>query len=247
MSRNFDILQKAEDNPAALRSVAMPLPHPNAGFSRRNRKAAADDEVIKLVQRVFLLPGGAKAVGVVAFCGIDEGDGCSWLCARASEVLAMQQTASVCVVDANLRSPSLHAHFQLENGLGFADAVKDSRPIREFARRTSVSNLWLITAGAVGKEPNGALNPPRLRSRITELRGEFDHILMDTPAINSYSDAVLVGQATDGIILVVGSSSTRREPARRAKESLESAKVPMLGAVLNKRTFPIPESIYRRL
>jgi Mrp family chromosome partitioning ATPase len=70
---------------------------------------------------------------------------------------------------------------------------------------------------------------------------------MDTPAIHVFGDAILLGQLTDGIILVVGSNNTRRESARLAKESIEAAQVPLLGAVLNRRTFPIPEMIYRKL
>ena len=99
----------------------------------------------------------------------------------------------------------------------------------------------------MGQEPNGSLNPARLRSRIAELRDEFDYVLVDTPAIHLYGDAVLLGQLTDGIILVVGSNTTRRESARLAKESIEAAQVPVLGAVLNRRTFPIPEMIYQNL
>jgi Mrp family chromosome partitioning ATPase len=70
---------------------------------------------------------------------------------------------------------------------------------------------------------------------------------MDTPPMSSYSDAALLGQLTDGVILVIDSASTRREPARIAKENLEAAKIPVLGAVLNRRTYPIPEALYRRL
>jgi Mrp family chromosome partitioning ATPase len=119
--------------------------------------------------------------------------------------------------------------------------------MHDYARRASGSNLWLITAGKVGREPNGSLNPARLRTRLSELRGDFDHLLIDTPAVHSYADAILLGQMTDGVILVVSSNSTRREPARIAKQSIEAASIPVLGAVLNKRTFPIPEALYRKL
>jgi len=247
MSRNFDILQRAEGNPGPFRPAPAPRPPTNGHSRARERYAVVDDEVMKLVQRVFILPGTGKAPGAVAFCGVDAGDGCSWVCAHAAEMLADHGGGSVCVVDANLRTPSLHDYFKFENGLGFADAVKDSRPIHEYARRASGSNLWLITAGTVGQEPNCSLNPARLRARITELRGEFDHLLVDTPPVHSYNDAMLLAQLTDGVILVVGSNSTRREPARVAKKSFEAANIAMLGAVLNKRTFPIPEALYKKL
>jgi Mrp family chromosome partitioning ATPase len=174
---------------------------------------------------------------------VDRAAGCCWVCAHASEVLADRVTGTVCIVDANLRAPSLHEHFRFTNGAGFTEAMKGTTPMHEYARRASGNQLWPITADATGKEPNGALNPARLRTRIGELRDEFDYVLLDAPPIHTYGDAALLTQLTDGIILVVGSNSTRREPARMAKESLEAARVPILGAVLNKRTFPMPDVI----
>jgi Mrp family chromosome partitioning ATPase len=253
MSRNFDILQRAGDAgrmPFGAAKSGAPVPPPAVARTSkpdRNVYKLIDDEIIKLVQRVFILPDSSDAPGAVTFAGVDQGDGCSWVCARASEMLADQVSGTVCVVDANLRTPSLHEHFRFENGVGFAEAVKSTKPIHEFARRASGSHLWLITAGGGGNAPNGALNPARLRARIGELRNEFDYVLLDTPPIHLYGDAVLLGQLTDGMIVVVGSNSTRRESARMAKESVEAAKIPILGAVLNRRQFPIPEAIYRKL
>lgn len=247
MSRNFDILQKAEGNPIPFQPPVAPRTQANGKSKLHDGNSAADGEIIKLVQRVFILPGAGKAPGAVTFCGVYSGDGCSWVCARAGEMLADHGGGSVCIVDANLRSPSLHSFFKFENELGFADAIRDSRPMHDYARRASGSNLWLITAGKVGREPNGSLNPARLRARVSELRGDFDHLLVDTPAVHSYTDAILIGQVTDGVILIVSSNSTRREPARVAKQSFEAANIPMLGAVLNKRTYPIPEALYRKL
>src|SRR5271168_3118324 len=124
MSRNFDILQGAESilgqQPAATQRES-PF---YASQTQRSGRNVVQDEVMKLVQRVFILPGGAKAPEAVAFCSVERGAGCTWVCAHASEVLADQISGSVCVVDANFRSPSLHDYFRFKNGPGFADAVK---------------------------------------------------------------------------------------------------------------------------
>ncbi len=250
MSRNFDIFQKlnSDDGPP-LRPPVAASPNRTSETRQRSRKLqdVIDDEITKLVQRLFIYPGPAQAPGAVTFAGVGKSAGCSWVCARASEVLAEQIAGTVCVVDANLRSPALHDHFRFENKVGFADAIHGTRPMHEYARRASGSRLWLITAGTIGKEPNGSLNPVRLRTRLTELRDDFDYVLLDTPGVLLYGDAVLLGQMTDGMVLVVGSNETRRESARLAKETVENAQVPLLGAVLNRRKFPIPEIIYRKL
>jgi Mrp family chromosome partitioning ATPase len=226
-----------------------PLPRTQEWGEHRQRDGGAivEDEIMKLVRRVFICTDIEKTPAIVAFCGVDEGAGCSWVCARAAEVLAEQVPGNVCLLDANLRSPSLHSRFRVENGPGFSDAIRGSEPIREFAQRIGKVNLRLITAGATGKEPNGALNPARLRTRFSELRSEFEFVLVDTPATSTYADAMLLSQLTDGVVLVVGSNSTRRESARAAKRSFETAKVPLFGAVLNKRTYPIPEALYWKL
>lgn len=247
MNRNLDILNGRASRTAPLDGAAVADAFGNGKTRPRNHRGGAEDEIAKLVQRVFILPDAASQPGGVVFCGVDRDTGCSWVCARAAEVLAELVAGTVCVIDANLRWPSLHRHFRMEMGAGFADAMKDLRPIRDFTRPASRANLRLITAGAGGKDPNGAPNPIRLRARVSELRSEFDYVLFDTPPATSYSDAILLGQLTDGVILIVGSNSTRREPARVAKESFEAAKVPILGAVLNKRTFPMPDALYQRL
>lgn len=247
MSRNFEILQQGAPHGGAFRAAAFARSG-TVGIARaQDHRGTANDEITRLVQQLFVFPSTASPPGIVAFCAVDEGAGCSWVCARASEVLAANVPGRVCVVDANLRSPSLHNHFNTDLQTGFVDAMRDPAPLRDFTRSTFYSHLWLMTSGAVKAEPNGALNPQRLRLRFAELRAEFDHVLVDTPPMNSNPDAVLIGHCADGVVLVVDSTSTRRESARVAKENLEAAKIPILGAVLNRRTYPIPEALYKRL
>lgn len=247
MSRNFDILRREMPNPARAPAIATPSEEEIGRTRSRDPIAAIDDEITKLVQQVFLLHEDKQGTTAVTFCGVNRGDGCSWVCARASEALAEQAPGRVCIVDANFRSPSLHEHFRVEKGARLADAMKNSTPIESFARPAWSSHLWLVTAGGTSSQSNGALNRARLRVRISELRAEFDYVLVDAPPVSSCGDGALLGQLTDGVVLIVGCNSTHRETARAAKEGLEAAGVPILGTVLNRRTYPIPEALYRRL
>jgi Mrp family chromosome partitioning ATPase len=76
---------------------------------------------------------------------------------------------------------------------------------------------------------------------------EFEYVVIQGPAAGASSEAALLGQLTDGIILVLGARKTRRATAQSIKETLEAAHCRILGTVLMERTFPIPERIYRRL
>ena len=105
----------------------------------------------------------------------------------------------------------------------------------------------MITCGSKTTDPHSLLASDGLRSRLAELRAEFDFVLVDGPPVNLYADTALLGKLADGVVLVVQANSTHREAARKAKESLASANVRLLGVVLNKRTFPIPEFLYRKI
>jgi Mrp family chromosome partitioning ATPase len=86
-----------------------------------------------------------------------------------------------------------------------------------------------------------------MKERIAELRSAFDYVLIDAPPLNSYADAMVFGRLTDGVVLVLEANATRREAAVRVTESLQATRIPVLGAVLNKRTFPIPSALYKRI
>ncbi len=203
------------------------------------------DEIFKLVQRVFLMPGDKSRVVVVT--GMESGTGCSWICARMAEVLAAQTSGSVCVVDANLRSPGLHREFGVQNHYGLTDALKVTDPIRRFVTSLSRPNLWLLSCGAEVEGMHNMLGSDRMRSLLPELQREFDYVLIDSPSMGSGDESVMLGRGAEGVVLVLRANSSRRETARKAVRDLEHANVRVLGAVLNHRTFPVPEAIYRKL
>jgi len=65
--------------------------------------------------------------------------------------------------------------------------------------------------------------------------------------LNAFADGMLLARLLDGVVLVLEANSTRREAALQVTESLKTTKIVILGAVLNNRTFPIPEAVYKRL
>ena len=93
----------------------------------------------------------------------------------------------------------------------------------------------------------GLLHSDHAKQRMADLRKEFSYILIDAPPLNSYSEGVALGQFSDGLVLILEANSTKRDASCRIAERLRAMQVNILGAVLNKRTFPIPDVLYRRL
>jgi capsular exopolysaccharide synthesis family protein len=253
MSKNFELLQKLGKDQALLGS---PDGKRHEGFAERVPPISGPspevsvqpglEEVNALAQQIFLT-SAADAPRIVAFASTEPGSGCSWVCTHLGEVLASRVAGTVCLVDANLRDPSLHQHFGCDNDNGISDALINVDPIRTFARSVSIPNLWLISAGSKGEESQALLSSDRMRLRIAELRREFDYVLIDTAAMNICNDAIGMGCMSDGVVMVLKANASRRETARQAIQDLQSGKAKVLGAVLNQRTFPIPDSIYKKL
>ncbi|HUI40780.1 MAG TPA: CpsD/CapB family tyrosine-protein kinase [Terriglobia bacterium] len=245
MSKNFELLQRAQQE---QESVTRARSDGSDAALRPALEKTSDEESIRLVQRLFLVPG-PDAPRVVVFTAVDPGDGCTTVCGRVAETLAgeMGESGSFCVVDANLRGPSLHRYFGLENRIGLVDAVSQSGPVREYTQQVGNGRLWVMTAGSSASNIHSLLTSEGLAARVAELRSDFDQVLIDSPAVNLFADAVALGKLADGLILVLQSNATRREAARKAKEIIEVAKIRLLGAVLNKRRFPVPAGIYGRL
>lgn len=204
----------------------------------------AREEELKLVQRIF--PGaGHNVPQVVLFSRLDEDDESTAICARAAEILASRGDGPVCVVDANFHSPSLHRYFCTENLKGLAESALETAGIENFVQQIGESNLWLMPGGRAISQLTFSAIAEGLRKRVTELRYAFKYVIIQAGALRLETSEMLLSRWTDGVVLVVEANSTPRELAKRVKENLETARVKFLGVVLNNRTFPVPESLYR--
>lgn len=257
MSRNFELMQSVGIN---FEKPAFEVPRPEAAFGRKGsgertptfftiKDKLIREETTKLAQSIFLM-GGADSPRVVTFAGIEEGNGCSWLCAHIADIIANQAVGSACVVDANMHKPSMASLFGVSPHRGLSDALSEVGPIREFAKPIMGENLWLLSSGPLSSdqvESATLLNSETMKVRVSELRNEFDYVLIDSAPLSKNAEGVLLGQLADGLVVVLEANATRREAAVRITDTLRASNVRVLGAVLNKRTFPIPESVYSLL
>jgi Mrp family chromosome partitioning ATPase len=136
---------------------------------------------------------------------------------------------------------------------------------------TNIENLWMLPAkkaarknGAAGATDNGDAQELPRRSylmriakqgeeidtglnSVDALRVSFDNILIDCRSLRASSEAAVLGSSVDGVAVVVAAGQTRRDEILNAQRTIEQAGGKFLGFVLNKRRYPVPEWLYRRL
>jgi protein-tyrosine kinase len=213
---------------------------------RADSRGLSTEQLTPLVRRLLQSTPDERRLRSVLFSAIGSDVVSAELCAAAGDTLASQTTGSVCLVDGNLRSPSLHSLFGVANASGLSDLLLQAGDPRGCLTRLR-ANLWLLPAGSHGNQALPHLVAERVRPVLVKLNAAFDYVVLDTSAAGAHGDATVLGRLVDGVILVVEANATRREVARRTTEQLQAASVSLLGAVLTNRTFPIPEAIYRTL
>jgi hypothetical protein len=126
--------------------------------------------------------------------------------------------------------------------------------------RTNVPNLWTLPAEDESEAAEDFQNDKRQlqryginselelsQSNLRTLRSAFDYILLDCPAMSVSDEAALLASETDGVMVVVEADGTKREQILNVKEAIEAADGKLLGFVLNKRQYLVPNWIYNKL
>jgi tyrosine-protein kinase len=150
-------------------------------------------------------------------------------------VVMAQTGKSVIVVDADLRRPTLHRVFELENSRGLTDALLNAEPgLDGHLQPTKVENLRLLSTGPLPPNPSELLGSQRMAALIERLKEEADVVLFDSPPSLAVTDASVLATQTDGVLIVTDAGRTRRNPARESSERLRQVGANLVGVALNR-------------
>lgn len=137
------------------------------------------------------------------------------------------------LVDADLRQPAQHTIWNLSNEQGLSSMmVNDAQLANPPLIKTEIDNLSVLTSGTVPANPADLLSSQRMDEIIGLLKARVNYILIDCPPVLAATDAALLGAKTDGVVLVVKASKTRRDHVTRAHQALERVHVRVIGTVL---------------
>jgi capsular exopolysaccharide synthesis family protein len=219
---------------------------PSIGFIPRLRRGTSPDaqpalmlatERLVTTLELDLVPEPRHRVLHVA--SADSSDGRTMLVTSMARALAARGRRVV-VVETDLRSPRLAQAFEVETSPGLAAALcrepraRDAHRIAGGAAETSVANLWLLPAGDVGGvNPAELLSSARFGELVSELRANFDLVILDTAPLSQHVDSAIVARAADGIVFVVSRDRSTKEHLRAALAALEPHASKLIGIVMN--------------
>jgi hypothetical protein len=236
MSANAEVLRRPELIGSAAQEAELPRFRVSCDTNDWNPKDFGREQIRSLVRRVFFTSGG-HSVRQVVFSAADANTNVAYICDQAGRALALETSADIAIVSCE-RVVERRARPHSYCGKGVA--------IKSLSTQAGI-NLWHVPEFAMDLCGEESGTGAYWLSCLAELRNEFEYSVIHGPVAGVSSEAAVLGQLADGIILVLGAHTTRRATACKIKETLESAEARILGTVLSERTFPVPEWIYRRL
>lgn len=173
------------------------------------------------------------------------GEGKTKVAINLSAIIARGLDDSVILVDADLRRKSLSFLLGLQNTLGLSDVLAGRAGIEEAIINTEINGLTVLPAGFDPPNPAELIASIRMKSLVERLKEGYNHsyILIDSTPIVSTSEANVLSQMVDGVIVVIMADKTRRDVVKRELHTINREKI--LGVVLNCAEFETPDYYHK--
>jgi len=148
-------------------------------------------------------------------------------------VVYAQQGMKTLLIDADLRKPTVHYTFRLENLRGLSSVLIGESTFEDAVEDSMVDHLQVLSCGPIPPNPAELLGSRRMKDLIEYTESFYDIVMIDAPPVLAVTDAKVISQIADGTLLVIRSGSTEKEEAQKAYETMNDGKARVLGTVLN--------------
>lgn len=188
-------------------------------------------EELKSVAVNIQFCGADKKAVMLTRCTVKEGMGSEGLLLACAMAELGKKTL---LLDADLRTGALAAALD-GNGTqpGLAQYLAGQAELEDVKCASGVPGLELIPAGAQPSNPIELLSTERFQKAVAACREQYDYVIVDAPPMDGYVDAMLVGSACDGAVLLLRSGKVSRKVAKASKAKLARSGCPLLGVVLD--------------
>lgn len=148
------------------------------------------------------------------------------------------------IIDGDMRKPTQHYIFDLPNNSGLSNLIINRATYSESIKETKIDNLAILTAGPTPPNPSELIASRHFDEIYNELLNHYDFIVIDTPPINTVTDAQIYAQTVKNCALVVDAEKNNKNEVKKAKDLIEKVGGKLLGAILNKMPLDKTSSYY---
>jgi polysaccharide biosynthesis transport protein len=196
-----------------------------------NRSAIA--EAYRHLRTSLLFSSAGKPPQTILVTSSQPSEGKTTTAINTAITLA-QSGADVVIIDCDLRRPRLHSHFDLENTTGLTNYLSgDRNPENLLKPYPGLPNLKVVTSGPIPPNPAELLSSNEMKNLLQFLKGNFKHVIVDSPPAISFTDAAILSTLVDGVVLVAMSGKSSIHLMRRFKQRLSTIGARIYGVVLN--------------
>jgi succinoglycan biosynthesis transport protein ExoP len=176
-------------------------------------------------------PKGNSRVVVVTSAAAAEGKTC--LATSLAVSIANAENRPTLVIDGDMRSPDVASVLGTRDRPGLAELLSNQASLSDVVQRVGKTNTYVIAAGRLKGNPHHVIREERLGPLISQLRGQFSTIVIDTPPIFGGSESLVFAKHGDSVLLSVMRDVSRLQQLNGAIDRLERAGATIAGTVLN--------------
>lgn len=203
-------------------------------------------EVYRKLRTTVMLSKPGKSLKTLLVTSSVPAEGKTTTAVNMATVLA-QTGATVLIIDADMRQPTLHEIFSLNNTRGLSTLLAtdcDEAETISLIQHDEFTNLHILPAGPVPQRPSELLSSDQMRRLLSVAAAKFTHVVIDSSPVVSFTDSVLLSNLVDGVILVVQGGKCPYEIVQHSRRELDEVGAHIVGVVLNNVVITAQDSYY---
>lgn len=197
-----------------------------------HKPGSPEAEAYRSIRTALFVSTHAAGDKVIQVTSPEPQDGKTTLIANLATAIA-QSGKRVLLIDADMRCPKQHSLFGLRAEIGLADVLNGDIQLLNAVQQSAIPKLDVLTAGNLPANPAELLSGPGMTRVLKDARSEFDFVLVDSPPLLAVSDPCVIAPNTDGVLLTVRLNKSRQDVVRRARETLVTHGIKVVGVVVN--------------
>ncbi len=187
-----------------------------------------------------------KGLQILVLTASRNGEGVTTVSHNIGRYIASTLGHRVLIIEANPRHLLYKKKHKLSTGPGLFDVLEENATLDQAVKNVG-DKLYVLPVGKTELNPNILLESHRMAEVFQEAKAEYELILIDSASLSASKDALKLLSVAEAVAIIISEGHVRRHAVKAALDNLNVRKINVLGAILNKRIFPIPQFVYERV